>query len=498
MVSRIKTFEKIIFLGLCGVESLSLEKTLGQKNSFYCTDSSRKEVSSYGGINHLIRIINNREVVCLSPAEINGYTLRKLREEFKNALFVLNTQNILDWVLTQMKYKIYSHDKIGDMSILNEDLVDTMINYRNDLYENIQLKLGGFQNFYVHNVYEKNFFHILDTKIKKDIKFKYLISAKEDLQPVSSEDLIKIQNLKQYILSKYGDLSYSDLTTNSEINNALEKFKINNNERKQKNKNINNKLYKIVRDKREIYGFFAFCSIHLFQIIEGINKKADLDKIKFKTNNMYTEIRGLYFQKKEKDLQDLSDKKITYHIFSNNIFYQKEDKSQYKEIIDNYFKVSTEIEVLKKYFITELNINPSKCISVYYRGTDTTRDRRPTYYNIFVENLKKIINQNNDIKEIFVQTDDAMFEDFINTSDLNVKIINNGFLKPVYSHIGQHFLSGGNKATHIQKMLASVILMSECQYVLCNTSNVSRWIHFYRGLNSGFYQMMGNKIYPEV
>jgi hypothetical protein len=248
-------------------------------------------------------------------------------------------------------------------------------------------------------------------------------------------------------------------------------------------------------------GFFALMSIHLFQIVEDLNRSGTAKNIDFKNfrihNNMNgNKIRDIFFEKNDQLV--IKYKNILYEVMSNQYFYAAQDGNMYKEIINKYFEPKFEIKVLKKYYKSELGIQVNNTISVYYRGTDTAVDRAPNYYNVFIKNLKKIINKNNQINQIFLQTDDAMFSDFIKTSNLDAKIIENRFLPPVYSHRGQHFLNKEDKILQAQKMLASILLMSECRYVLCNNSNISRWVHFYRDLNDGYYQMQGNGIYPDI
>ena len=86
-----------------------------------------------------------------------------------------------------------------------------------------------------------------------------------------------------------------------------------------------------------------------------------------------------------------------------------------------------------------------------------------------------------------------MFEDYILSCGIKQSILTIKELPSIYSHKGYHFTMKGDKVEHTKKMLASTLLMSECKYVLCNPSNISRWILIYRDSKEGYYQFLKNK-----
>ena len=85
-----------------------------------------------------------------------------------------------------------------------------------------------------------------------------------------------------------------------------------------------------------------------------------------------------------------------------------------------------------------------------------------------------------------------MFEDYIINSDIKIPINKIKEIPSVYSNIGFHYLER-NKIDHAKKMLSSVLLMSECRNIVCNSSNVSRWIWLYRNKKLEFHQFVRNQ-----
>lgn len=48
---------------------------------------------------------------------------------------------------------------------------------------------------------------------------------------------------------------------------------------------------------------------------------------------------------------------------------------------------------------------------------------------------------------------------------------------------------------HSQIMLASVLISSKCEYIICGSSNVSLWIILFRGNSNNIYQYLSPKEY---
>jgi len=260
---------------------------------------------------------------------------------------------------------------------------------------------------------------------------------------------------------------------------------------------MNSNEIKLVHPRPMVSGFFSYCSVYLNQIIENIKKENNISNIElggfeFYKTNKEDKIYKNFFEKVSGDIKIQNIKELSFPMCSNGIFYKKSDFLGSKEIIKKWFTPKKEIQIIKNNFIIDLNLKKEKTLALYYRGTDTQLDRPTTWYNVFAEKTKWLINKNK-IETLLLQTDDKMFEDYILSCGIKQSILTIKELPSIYSHKGYHFTIKGDKVEHTKKMLASTLLMSECKYVLCNPSNVSRWILIYRDSKDGYYQFLKNK-----
>jgi hypothetical protein len=99
--------------------------------------------------------------------------------------------------------------------------------------------------------------------------------------------------------------------------------------------------------------------------------------------------------------------------------------------------------------------------------------------------------------EFVLQSDSYPFLDYMfQYADVN-KIQNNIIVfeenvTTVTDH-GVHFMRQGEKAYgDVQHFFASVLLMAQCKYVICSSSNVSLWMMYYRGHANNVYQLLNN------
>jgi len=265
--------------------------------------------------------------------------------------------------------------------------------------------------------------------------------------------------------------------------------------------NLKPKVYQNnVINRKAIYGgFFSSCSFILNKIIQNIQQTNDISNLVIKEFYLYDKNENLY----EIIFKKHKDKNLNLNVegFTNNakdIWYTKKDNNQYKTLVKDWFTPQDNIEILSGILKEQMNIHTEETICTYYRGTDTELEDRTTWYNVYVDNVKKIIKNKKNIKKVFLQTDDKMFLDYFMSSDIELDIVTNPYLEPIYSYKGAHFQIQENKILHVQKMLASVLLMSKCKVVVCCSSNVARWIHLYRKNSEDFYQFRKNQIFPSI
>ena len=351
---------------------------------------------------------------------------------------------------------------------------------------------------------EKNLLQIkliidyISSNLCKDVQLIEVDKSKGELYNID-RDFYILSYGKHVILEDFGGFSKAVLDARRLIKGELIE------ESSRPKLNSNKTLQNAINNPKNSHGFFSLCSIHLFQIVQNIKDTLPENNIKFKEFMMHRGgrgkgIRNFIFEDVNNNLNIdvplLRDDQ--YILRSNNIYYKNTDGNKYINLIKKWFKPKHEIQILTNLMIEELKLEQKSTLAVYYRGTDTTIDRRITYYNEFTKNIERIIKNYKNIKSIYLQTDDKMFQDYFLTSNIDKPILTNSYLQPKYSHKGQHFTTKEDCVLHVQKMLASVLLMSQCEYIICNTCNVSRWINFYRGDKGEFFQMKANSIYPPI
>ena len=236
-------------------------------------------------------------------------------------------------------------------------------------------------------------------------------------------------------------------------------------------------------------GFFSNCSIILYNIISFYNRFKKLPS-SINTNKLFkiykkpqsADIRSVCFE-----TSNLIDISISEHIDINDMCYQfnKYKDVKYKLItpfVKKYFKPSIHIVELKEIFKKKYNINPDNCIGVYYRGTDKYIETPLESFENYVYNIENIIQKKNGSKILLLQTDSAPFLDFVLSKKLNAKIIiikENGVS---YGKIGTHYeRTREENYTDIQYLLATILILSECKYIITSSGNVSIWMMFFRG-----------------
>lgn len=267
---------------------------------------------------------------------------------------------------------------------------------------------------------------------------------------------------------------------------------------------LNNKEYGTFESKynKNPYrlGFFAWCSVHLFNIIKHVEKCRTVPNVKMNGFNLYTSQNDTsrWFKQSNKNiLIDTNTTNTKNIVLSAKTKYCNNDYNITTNFINRWFKPSDEVIDRKKYFITQYDIKPSDTLCLYYRGTDTNnRGIDTTYFNVYIENVLSYIHEfGHEVKAILLQSDDQMFVDFVQSQDipLPIKIIKE--IPSTYSNSGFHFEHKDNQtilANNAVDMLAVVNIMAQCKSVFCTTSNVSKWVCLYRGNTSNVFQFRHN------
>jgi hypothetical protein len=197
-----------------------------------------------------------------------------------------------------------------------------------------------------------------------------------------------------------------------------------------------------------------------------------------------------------------ADSDITYDFFDNddkheNFYFEKIIEAEslkfyicinpYKTInhsafapfVKKYFTPSQKIKSLTSFLIKKYNINTQKCIGLYYRGTDKITETQVPSFDSFYNMLMKIYNKD---LQIIVQTDSKFFLEYMQKkcADKRIIVIKENLVSS--RAVGIHFEeSPAQNYKHIQFLFSTFLIISQCKYILCSSSNGSVWMIFFRG-----------------
>lgn len=251
-------------------------------------------------------------------------------------------------------------------------------------------------------------------------------------------------------------------------------------------------------------GFFSNCSVRLDLIIKYFNYHKRLPDIvdcsvqfEWYKKNQSDDIVNHYFDDYNNNEIILYNKDIaTDHDFQFED-YKTINYDELKPFIIKYFTPSNEIKSIinnleKKYNITNYN----DIISVFYRGNDKCTETAICSHENMMSQVEELI-KNNPNKKILVQSDE---EEFI------IKMINK-YPDKVFYFKDEIRTIKHNKGTTVDKVyresnyefskyfLAIINIMSKSNYIICNSTNCSIWIMYYRGNANNTKQFLNSKWY---
>lgn len=243
----------------------------------------------------------------------------------------------------------------------------------------------------------------------------------------------------------------------------------------------NNMLTKCYDDQA---GFFSNCTVSLYEIAKYIFHNKRVPDVDFSGSyHMYKKygqgnIHHRFFK---------IDESITVlpavGFLPRSLFIYK-DTEAYKKLnlyIDKWFKPSIEVRSTIDRIIDWYDIDTSKTVGIFYRGTDKFVDIPEPGYAKYKDSISKLLETSN-LNTILLQTDQQQFVDYISKefTDVNIKVLNE--LSRTTTSEGIHFnLQEDEKNFHGICLVAICQILSECKYLVNCTGNMSRWIYLFRG-----------------
>ena len=257
------------------------------------------------------------------------------------------------------------------------------------------------------------------------------------------------------------------------------------------------------------YGFFSNCSMALWQLNNFItanrfNPELDMSQSfsLYKDSNSDINVYDLCFD------QSLAEEVITPFEFSpseedgnlhlkrteadgtkvlrSHVFYMAH--RMYKPefiksalpIANRYFAPSEYVLKLKDQYIQKYSINTAQTLAICYRGTDKHLEVPVLSFDTYTNGAEEILNSNKHLDTVLVQSDQSQFVDFCKSKFSNFNVVKIDEIPTTDS--GKQISYTTNKKQDLAtNFLASLLIMSECNYVVTHTGNVGMWLVLYRG-----------------
>ena len=165
--------------------------------------------------------------------------------------------------------------------------------------------------------------------------------------------------------------------------------------------------------------------------------------------------------------------------------------------LEKYYSPSQSILDLQASLIPKYGIDVSTTCAIYYRGTDKRQETMIGSFDLYAAKMSELIRGDRTI-QIILQSDSYPFLEYMFEYADAHKIQNNIIVfeenVTTASNQGVHFLRRGDKAYQdIQHLFASLLVMSQCKYIICSSSNVSMWMMYYRGHATNVHQLLNNR-----
>lgn len=232
-------------------------------------------------------------------------------------------------------------------------------------------------------------------------------------------------------------------------------------------------------------GFFSCCQVRLEAIVGYYNEKGRLP-IYIDSSEQY----ALYSNGKKNIIEQFFQNKditipsgpLTWGPWLGEPQFANLHTIRYDHIsplVNRYFSPTPEIMRRVNFLKTKYNIHPAETCVLFYRGTDKVREVGvPSYTDVY---------QRANSKRIWLQSDESEFLrlgkiNFPNACIMEDEIRHTREAKTV------DILNTSTNQEYAKWFLAIVLLMSECETVVCGTGNINLWIALFRGHSRGIQQ----------
>lgn len=244
-------------------------------------------------------------------------------------------------------------------------------------------------------------------------------------------------------------------------------------------------------------GFFSCLSVILYELL---HRKGEVSEINNKHSfwsykNRHGENNWFLFFKKFEthnlttQLLELKSTFYTPDLVNERNYLRNIDLKLFLPCIEKYFSPSNLVFKRVNFLKNNYNIDVENTIAVHYRGTDKFHEVLPTPIELYINKIERLLQSNKNLKILF-QSDERKITDLV-TSYFGDKCFyfeelpQSNSLSALHVNPDVDF----NKFKYGVYYFASILIISQCKYVLTHVGNGAFWTALYRGNLQGFTQL---------
>jgi len=188
--------------------------------------------------------------------------------------------------------------------------------------------------------------------------------------------------------------------------------------------------------------------------------------------------------------------KLTFNAFDVHKIYKQLPLGDLCRAASILFYPSSSVLNMANAMITSSGVSPERSIAIIYRGTDKSSEVRPASVQEYIRVATEILQEGATDLDIVIQTDQEQARDEIIANFrercrfFNELPVTRGGTVIHKLEFGTEVMMG--REEFAKRIMAAVLILSRCAYVITHTGNVGAWIAIYRGTSKNLYQFDAN------
>ena len=243
------------------------------------------------------------------------------------------------------------------------------------------------------------------------------------------------------------------------------------------------------------FGFFSVCSTSLVDVLRLQRNEIVVDKIDFSRSMQFfkdTPGKDIYPEVFQFRGSTSAFGGLTPNAWDVHALYKELPLEVLHSAARAFFEPSLRVRDMEVELLEEAQVVPDATIAVYYRGTDKDQEIQLAALEDYIRAIECIDGRSGAAFDILIQTDQAQARQAV-TDRFGARARYFESLPVTSGSTGIHHLDFEgdlemSREWFAMRMLAAVVIMSKCAYVIATTSNVGAWIAFYRGNARNLYQ----------